>query len=191
MLYGSSINPNNPDCTLLSLYPVKAYRKCLYDKKQGVRRLGKKTDGKFCRLEFPETFKLWEQTLCSDTVVRKVAKSKGLYPKYEHGKPLEVVYTTAKNQSKLKKEVFGAAVAPNIEALEKCLMRGANLNGSLLQDIARRARLKKVALVLAINDTLAPDGACWPSLEGAMTRVISHFIQAVVVAGLPSGNHCF
>ena len=188
MLYGASINSKDQRCQLLNLYPVKAYRKRLYDKKQGVRRLGQKTEGKFCSLEFPETFKLWEQELRSDTVVRKVAQSRGSYPKYERSKPLEVVYTTSKNLTKLRNDVFGAAVAQDLKALEKCFITAANLDGCLLEDIASQGRLKKVALILAINDTLGPDGACWPSLKEAMRRVISHFIQALVVADLPSGT---
>lgn len=187
VLHGACINPNDPYCKLLSLYPVKAYRRCLYDKQQ--RSLGQKSEGKFCSLEFPKTFESWEEAVCRDRVVWKVIQSRGEsnYPKYVP-QPLEVVYTTAKDQSKFRKEVFGAALAQNPQALEKFLMRAANLNGCLLPDIAKRGRLKNVGLVLAINDILEPDPPLRANFEEAMRRVISHFVQAVIVAGLPSGK---
>ncbi|XP_078357689.1 uncharacterized protein LOC144642579 isoform X1 [Oculina patagonica] len=189
VLHGACINPNDPQCKLLNLYPVKAYRRSLYEKQ--VRRLGGKSEGRFSRLEFPETFKKWEREVGSDNVVKKVTKARGdpelnYSPKYVREQPLEVVYTTAKDVSKLKKDVFGAAVAKGLEDLEKCHIRAANLSGCLLPDIAKRGRLTNVSVVLAINDILQPYGACLPLLEEAMRRVITHFVQGVVVAGLPS-----
>ena len=179
VLHGACIRPNDPHCKLLSLYPVRSFRRQFYDKKK--RRLGERSKGMFCSLEFPETFKLWKKAVHRDDEVRKVLhEPRGNLKHPEYGQPLEVVYTTAKHLPKLKKEVK--------QALEECHMRAVNMDGCLLQGIGKRGCQKNVGAVLAINDILEPDGAHLPDLERAMRRVIAHFVQAVVVAGLPSGK---
>lgn len=146
--------------------------------------------GKFCRIEFPGTFNSLEQEIQRDTVVMKaISLSKGKLncPKYERQTLQQVAYTKRQHRSKLKNTPFKAAVAQTPQELEDCTMRAANLDGCLLSRIAS-ARKNEVGVVLAINDTLTPDGVCLPYLPAAMARVITHFVNAIIIAGLPSGE---
>lgn len=205
MLHGACINSNDPKCKLLSLYPVKSCRKFSFKSgKLHKRKLDEENErnfeegvGRFCSIHFPEDFNSLEQAICSDSAVKEViSESSGKYPNYHHNS-LVVAYTKPKHCEYLKTIPFGAAMAQTsqdqdqekqIRLLERYHTRAANLNGSLLSMIARRGNPKNVGVVLAINDTLGPHGACLPNLPAAMRRVIAFFVMAVVVAGLPDGE---
>lgn len=207
VLHGACINSSDPHCKLLSLYPVKSCRKFSFQSgKLHKRKLGEEDEknfeegvGRFCSIDFPEAFNSWEQAICSDSVVKKFvsqSRNKLNYPNY-HCNSLVVAYTKKRHCKKLKEISFGAALAQTsqdqdqekqIRLLEKYHTRAANLNGSLLSMISRRGNPKNVGVVLAINDTLGPHGACLPNLPAAMRRVIAFFVMAVVVAGLPDGE---
>lgn len=113
-------------------------------------------------------------------------------PTYQDNYPLEVCYTAAKQSqvSKLRKKL-------RIED-----QSAANLDGCLLKFIAR----PRVAVILAINGTLKNDtldkdiqelfGSVWRDVRNSLKnkfkrmvrRTITHFVRAVVVAGLPKGE---
>ena len=199
ILNGSRINPKDSKCELLSLYPVSSCRKFSFKGEQLQRRIWdqecdhsfKEGVGKFCSLEFPETFKSWEQEIhCDPVIVKAISRSDGKlkYPTYE-SQPLLVAYSKAADLSKLKNTVVGATVAQTPQKLENLNLRAVNLDGCLLSRIARNTHPKAAGVVLAINDTLGPLGCCLPSVQNVMKRVIANFVRAVVVAGLPSGEH--
>ncbi len=187
ILHSASISHSDPRCKLLSLYPVESCIKISF--KHGKLLKRKKFDvGKFCRIEFPGTFDSLEQAIQRDRVVKKtISQSKGQLhpPKYERQTLLQVAYTKHQHRSKLIK----AAVAQTQKELKNCTMRAANLDGCLLSRIAN-TRQNGVGVVLAINDTLTPDADndLPPLFTAAMKRVIIYFVQAVIIAGLPSGE---
>lgn len=197
ILNGSCINPKDSKCKLLSLYPVRSCRKFSFKGEQLQREQDhsfKEGVGKFCSLEFPETFKSWEQEIRRDpNIAKAVSRSQGKlkYPAYEP-QPLLVAYSKATDRNKLKNSVFGATVAQTSQKLENLNLRAVNLDGCLLSRIARNTRPKAAGVILAINDTLGPFGSCLASVQNVpdvMKKVIAHFVRAVVVAGLPSGEH--
>ena len=191
LLYGLCGNSDDPNCRLLSLYPVKSCRKYHFndDKAQGgdvrgeIDKNFKGVVGKFCSLEFPETLKSLKQAICSDEEVRRLIKGSRVklsYPEFVR-KPLEVAYAKAADQSKLRKHL-----AISMRLQDNYRTRAANLDGCLLSMISRKSR--NVGVVLGINDTLEPFGSLLASLQNAMTRVITHFVLALVVGGLPKGE---
>ncbi|KAL9982469.1 hypothetical protein ACROYT_G004515 [Oculina patagonica] len=185
ILHSASISHSDPRCRLLSLYPVESCRRFSF--KGGKLQKRMKFDvGNFCRIEFPGTFNSLEQAIQHDWVVKKtISQSKGQLhpPKYERQTLLQVAYTKHQHPSKLIK----AAVAQTQKELKNCTMRAANLDGCLLSRIAN-TRQNGVGVVLAINDTLTPDADndLPPLFTAAMKRVIIYFVQAVIIAGLPS-----
>jgi len=162
----------------------------LLKRKSKERGREKFTIGTFCRIEFPETFKSFNQAICSDRKIMKVisdSRTKLHVPSYEHKPLLHVAYTKRKNRQNLIKCSFKAAVAKNLQELESCVLRAASLDGCLLSTIARKA--KSVGVVLAINNTLGPLGGCLlAGVPDVMKKVICYFVMSVVVAGLPSGE---
>ena len=197
LLHGARVNPRDPKCKLLSLYPVKSARKFVY--RGGKLRkcnVGGESQvnfeegkGCFCRIEFPGTFRSWEEEVRAEKVVKKLIKrsvGKLEYPKYEHNSPLKVLYTKASQSSKLRKVPPGSAIA-SAEKLPK-YHTAAQLDGCLLYFIARSGCKGNVAVILAINDTLEPFGPLLQSLPQSMVKTITKFVMAVVVAGLPKGG---
>ncbi len=194
ILHSACINHSDPRCKLLSLYPVESCRRISFkcgklQKRKLDKGIKEKLNiGKFCRIEFPGTFNSLEQAIQhDDEVMKAISKGKLNLPKYERQTLQQVAYTKRQHQSKLKNTPFKAAVAQTKEELENCTMRAANLDGCLLSRIAN-ARKNGVGVVLAINDTLTPDGVCLSYLPAAMRRVITHFVHAIITAGLPSGE---
>ena len=196
ILHGACINSSDPQCKLLSLYPVKSIRKLTF--KDG-KLLKRKPDGAgrenfeigtFCRIEFPVTFKSLEQAIHNDSTVMKVisdSRTKLHVPNYERKPLLQVAYTKRKHRANLIKHAFRAAVAQNPQKLECCVVRAASLDGCLMSTISKKA--KSVGVVLAINNTLGPlGGSLLVDVPGAMKKVIRYFVMSVVVAGLPSGK---
>ena len=188
LLHGACVNPCDRDCKLMSLYPVESAKK--YAFKDGKLRKCKVNGnfegriGHFCKLEFPETFKSWQQAVRSEGEVKElISKSRVKldYPEYEHNHPLNVPYTTSK-ESKLKKHP---------EKLKK--FRAVNLQGCLLRFIARSGSKGNVAVILAMNDCLKEicpftSESLKQSLSRPMRKTITHFVRALVVAGLPKGE---
>ena len=196
ILHGACINSCDPSCKLLSLYPVKSIRKFTFKdgklqkrKPDGGSREKFKI-GKFCRIEFPETFKSLEQAIRDDSTVMKVisdSRTQLHVPSYERKPLLQVAYAKRKHRPNLTKHVFKAAVAQKPQDLESCVVRAASLDGCLLSTIARKA--KSVGVVLAMNNTLTPlGGSLIASVPAVMKKVIRYFVMSVVVAGLPSGE---
>lgn len=212
VLYGACLNPHDPTCKLLNLYPVTTTTKCKCENgrvrlqkcqlsEERVKKIGDGfIKGHFRKLEFPQTFKSFYQAIQTDRVIKAaVMKSTGKLeaPRFENQSPLTVAYTFASQSERLKRSVLGAAVAnvsdkkspkKRVETMKKYKVRAANLKGHLLHKIKRSGPKNNTAVVMAINDTLEPHGACLPYLAKAVRRVIAHFVMAVVVAGLPKGR---
>lgn len=157
--------------------------------------------GQFCDFEFPETFQSWKEAVQSDVVVKDIISKSGdtqlNYPTFQRQDALTVAYTNASKSSKLRTNPLGAAFAvytrnqaqeKRIKKLNKYKVRAASLEGCLLYFIQRSGCKDNVGVVLAINDTLDRWGNLLPQLPKAMKRTIIHFVMAVVVAGLPSGE---
>lgn len=210
VLYGACINPHDPTCKLLNLYPVTTTTKFKFENgrlqkcqlsEERVKKIGEGfIKGHFCKLEFPQTFKSFYQALQTDSVIKNaVKKSKGKLeaPRFENQFPLTVAYTFASQSKRLKRSVLGAAVAnvspkkslkKRLNTMKRYKVRAASLEGCLVYKIKRSGPKNNTAVVMAINDTLEPHGACLPYLAKAVRRVIAHFVMAVVVAGLPKGR---
>lgn len=189
VLHGACANPRNPRCKLLSLYPVKSARKFLFigSKLQRSNVGGEnqvnfeEAKGRFSRIEFPGTFKLWEQEVRGERVVKMlISQSDGKleYPKYEHNSPLTVLFTKASQSSRLKK----------VKKFPKYPM-ATQLDGCLLHFISKSGSKGNVGVILAINDSLEkPHGPLLQYLLESMMKTITKFVMAVVVAGLPKGG---
>jgi len=91
----------------------------------------------------------------------------------------------AANTKKLQCSPFGAAMAQNQEKLKTYQVRAVNLNGCLLSMTAKCGRKDNVAVVLAIKDSCGEYGSCLPHLPDAIKMIVTHFVRAIVVAGLP------
>lgn len=200
ILHGVCANLHDPKCKIMSLYPVNSARRYAFSSgKPQVRRQEKvkfsRGMGHFCKIEFPRTFQSFEQEVNNESMVKELlAQSEGKLnrPTYQDNYPLEVCYTAAKQSqvSKLRKKL-------RIED-----QSAANLDGCLLKFIAR----PRVAVILAINGTLKNDtldkdiqelfGSVWRDVRNSLKnkfkrmvrRTITHFVRAVVVAGLPKGE---
>ena len=206
ILHGLSLNSSDSDCTIGSLYPVSIARKVTFrgnsvqlvkkKKKSDSKNTGKKdfsaSQGKFCRAEFPETYKLWERTIREDTVVDNLisrAKARlGFDPHFERNAPLHVAYASKCHSKKLKEVPFGASMEPDKDALSKYQIRAVNLDGSFLGNIVRSGRKENIAVVLAIKDVCGKVGSGFSNLPQAIQSIIVNFVRAVVVANLPKGK---
>ena len=206
VLHGFSLNISDSDCTIGSLYPVSIARKVTFrgnsvqvvkkKKKSGSKNTGKKDfsagQGRFCRAEFPKTYKLWEDTIRKDDVVDNLisrAKARlGFDPCFERDTLLHVAYTREYHSKKLKEVPFGASMAPDKEALSKYQIRAVNLDGSFLGNIVRSGRKENIAVVLAIKDVCGKVGSGFSNLPQAIQSIIVNFVRAAVVAGLPKGK---
>ncbi|XP_022810010.1 uncharacterized protein LOC111347019 isoform X4 [Stylophora pistillata] len=204
LLYGSAFHWEDANCKLLSLYPVKGCRKCVFQDDEMVPEKSLKqfesVVGKFSRLDFPETYLSLQREIQRDGAVRemrRVLSEETAFnlsnPEFVHGEPVEVFYATVKDQVKLKNYVI------NLEMKGCCVRRVANLDGSLLSSFFRKRR--KVGVVTAINNVFRPSGSLYADLQKASRRkndlfplrkleraarsVIVHFVRAIVVAGLP------
>lgn len=218
LLYGACVNPLDPKCKLFSLYPVTSaikfelvdgkFKKCKPRKEHEEKQeRHEEKDGEvfiqghFSKIEFPETLKSFRKEVYNDEVIRTViggSRGKWDYPKFEHQYPLTVAYTKGTQSKKLKKRVLGAAVAPvskkqsqkqRIGKLRDYKVRAASLEGCLLKMIARSGPKHNTAVVMMINDTLEPLGACLSQrVVKAIMKIINYFIMAAVIAGLPKGK---
>lgn len=103
------------------------------------------------------------------------------YPLFEHQYPLTVAYINSKYTNKLRNQ----NAESQVRVMEKYQVRAANLQGCLLHMIARSGCKSNVAVVLAIGDTLGPHGSGLPREPKAVKKIVSCFIMAVVLAGLP------
>lgn len=188
----------------MSLYPVQSATKYTFHngKQQICEVEGKRKisfgegKGYFCKIEFPGTFGSFEQEVRSETVVKElISKSKGIlkHPTYYHGCPLKVCYRKAQSKSRKRFRI-------------KSPQNAANLEGCLLQHISAQGRKGSVAVILAVNDYLeknSQEGALEvlfsnissasqedmeKKMESMMRKTISHFVRALVVAGLPTGK---
>lgn len=210
VLHGSCINPCDPTCKLLNLYPVTTTAKFKFENgklqkcqlnEEKVKKIGEGfIKGHFSKLKFPQTFASFYHAIQTDKVIKAaVMRSEGKLeaPRFENQFPLTVAYTLASQSKRLKRRVLGAAVAKvshklsvkkRLKIMRKYQVRAASLEGCLLYMIERSGPKNNTAVVMAINDTLEPHGACLPHLAKAVRRVIAHFVMAVVVAGLPKGR---
>ena len=209
LLHGLCLNPRDPDCKVGNLYPVSGARKMAFkgNRYRPVKEKGKakgkkqgKNDfsevrGKFCKAEFPETYKLWEQAVREDETVQILIKQteKGLEldPKFERDSPLDVAFSTKRQGKKLMEVPFGATFASTEEDLRKYHLRAVNVDGSLLYKIGRSGRKDNIAVVLAIKDVCGKVGSGFPTLPMAIKAIVVNFVRAVVVAGLPKGESHF
>lgn len=206
VLHGFSLKISDSDCTIGSLYPVSIARKVTFrgnsvqvvkkKKKSDSKNTGKKDfsagQGRFCRAEFPKTYKLWEDTIRKGDVVDNLisrAKARlGFDPHFERDTLLHVAYTRKCHSQKLKEVPFGASMAPNKEALSDYQIQAVNLDGSFLGNIARSGRKENIAVVLAIKDVSEKVGCAFSNLPQAIQTIIVNFVRAAVVAGLPKGK---
>ena len=190
VLHGMCYNDNDPDFRVGNLYGVFHARKCSF-KGRSLYTNGKKKDylnfsetiGRFCKTEFPETFAQWEETVQKDGAVRKMKMK--MRPKFVNASGLTVMYSTTSNAEKLRGP-FASSLTTDEDILKKYNMRVANFNGCLLSKLSQCGRKDNIAVVVAIKDTC--DGWHLPHLQDAIKMTITHFIRAVIVAGLPSGK---
>ena len=207
LLHGLCLNPRDPECKVGSLYPVSCARKVLFKgnrpKKEGKKKTKRKKQakedfsegqGKFCKIEFPETYKSWEQAVQSDSKVKDlISRTEGTLkvdPAFNHDVPLTVAYSTSACAKRLRGDTpIGATFAQNEESLENYEVRAVNLDGCLLSTIAKCGRKDNIAVVLAIKDVCGKDGGSHlPSLTEAIRNIVANFARAIVVAGLPKGE---
>lgn len=190
----------DPHCRVGNLYPVAGARRIRFRGHFTDRQVKKEVEedfseaqGRFSKTEFPETFEMWEQTVQSDTAVKKVIEQTQnnlkVKPTFERCANCTVVYSTSSNACKLQCTPFGAALARNEKMLEGYKFRAVNLDGCLLSKLAKCGREGNTGVVLAIKEMCGEHGSCLPleDLPDAIRMIITHFIRAVVVAGLPKG----
>lgn len=213
LLHGLCRNPRDPQCKVGSLYPVSCARKVLFKGNRPKKEKKKKTkrkkqvkkdfsegQGKFCKIDFPETYKSWEQAVQSDPKVKDlISRTKDtlkVTPAFNHGAPLTVAYSTPACARRLRGDTpVGATFAQDEESLQKYEIKAVNLDGCLLSMIAKSGRKDNIGVVLAIQDVCGKGGGSHlPSLTEAIRNIIANFARAVVVAGLPKGeilNHFY
>lgn len=212
LLHGLCLHPRDPQCKVGNLYPVSCARKFWFKGNRLIARRPKKKEkgqkstrkvkksfsegqGQFCKAEFPETYKSWEQAVRNDPKVKDLISRGGdlqINPKFQHDEPLTVAYSTACCAKKLRGDVaFGATFAQTNEKLEDYEVRAVNLNGSLLSMIARSGRKDNIGVVLAIKDVCGKLGCSLPSLPEAIVKIVANFVRAVIVGGLPKGKILF
>lgn len=198
ILHGLCLNHRDPRCRVGSLYPVASAKKMLFRSKKAGKK--DKVDfseaiGRFCKAEFPETFTRWEQEVHRDATVEKVMKKTKktlkVTPTFERDVNLTVGYSTSCNARKLQCKAFGATLAQNEKMLEQSYeVKAVNLDGCLLSRLAKCGREGNTAVVLAIKDVHGENGSCLSlNLPAAMKMIVTHFVRAIVVAGLPKGMY--
>ncbi|KAL9982470.1 hypothetical protein ACROYT_G004516 [Oculina patagonica] len=203
LLHGLCLNPHDPQCKVGSLYPVSCARKVLFKgsrlKKKGEEKSKEKKEekkdfsegqGRFCKAEFPETYKSFEQEVRSnpkvDDLIKRTEGNLKVDPAFNHNAPVVVAYSKTACAKKLGGDTpFGATFAQTKESLEKFKVRAVNLDGFLLSMIAKSGRKDNIAPVLAIKDVCGKDGSCLPNQTEAIRSIVVNFARAVVVAGLP------
>lgn len=210
LLHGLCLNPRDPRCKVGNLYPVscarkvslKGHRLCRPKKKEkGQKSKGKEKksfsegQGRFCKAEFPETYKSWERAVQNDPTVRDLISRSGnleINPKFQHGEPLTVAYSTAACAERLGSgTAFGAMCGKTKVELEDYEFKAVNLNGLLLSRIAKCGRKDNVGVVLAIKDACGKIGISLPPLSEAIVKIVANFVRAVIVGGLPKGEILF
>lgn len=209
LLHGLCLNPRDPQCKVGNLYPVSCARKVLFKghrpsrpkKKEKGKSKGKEKksfsegQGRFCKAEFPETYKSWEQAVQNEPKVQDLISRGGdleINPKFQHDAPLTVAYSKAACAKKLRGDVpFGATLAQTKEDLENYEVKAVNLNGFLLSMIAKSGRKNNVGVVLAIKDVCGKLGCSLPPLPEAIVKIVANFVRAVIVGGLPKGEILF
>ena len=195
LLHGLCLDHRDPQCRVGSLYPVRSARKILFTQHnldiKSIDEVGKvdfsNAEGRFCRAEFPETYKVWENTVRDDEKVKKMMeKTKGklnISPRFQKDEDLTVGFSDATNATKLRSIPFRAD-----QRLKNYQMKAVNLNGSLLSRLAQCGRKDNIGVVLAISDICEIDGSGLAGLSDVIKTVLIHFVRAVVVAGLPEGK---
>ena len=193
VLHGACVKPHDPTCKMFNLYPVES---CVKFKFEGGRlrrcKLKEASEekflkGQFCQLEFPKSFPMFSYATCNDcdfmNAIFRSNEELPKYPLFEHQYPLTVAYINSKYTNKLRNQ----NAESQVKVMEKYQVRAANLQGCLLHMIARSGCKSNVAVVLAIGDTLGPHGSGLPREPKAVKKIVSCFIMAVVLAGLPKG----
>ena len=152
--------------------------------------------GRFCRAEFPEAYESFEQAIRADPlniedIISKANKNKtqegvpiASAPKFERDEEFTAGYSTACKEERLK------GIPSTVDKrLKKFKVKAVNLNGCVLSSLAKYGRTSNIAVVLAINDLCYKDGCLHvPHLKDAIRKIVTYFVQAVIVAGLPEGE---
>ena len=197
LLHGLCLNSRDPQCKVGNLYPVGCIKKMLF-KGNRPKKGGEVEDfsdgrGRFCRAEFPETYKSWEEAVKKETKVEYLMSHSGnlkIDPKFERDTPLTVAYSRSASAKKLSGSVsFGSTFVQKEEYFAKNRVNAVNMNGCLLSQIKKSGRKNNVGVVLIIKDVRG--GSQLPKLPGGINAVVAHFTRAVVVAGLPKGEVLF
>ncbi|XP_068760236.1 uncharacterized protein [Montipora capricornis] len=186
VLHGLCHNHIDSDFGVGNLCSVFRARKFSFNGTNGEREDDlnfAETIGRFCETEFPETYAQWEETVKEDEAVKKIMQktieSLEIGPKFIRDSDLTVMYTTKSNSKRLCK-AFAAPLASSEEMVKSVV----NLNGCLLSKLSQCGRKNNTSVVLAIKDTC--DGCKLPHLKPAIKKIITHFLRAVIVAGLPN-----
>lgn len=198
-LHGLWLDFRDPEWELKvgSLYSVTEARKIIFTKHsldmKGIKGteayVFSEAQGRFCRADFPETFESWEQTVLEDQFVKKINSKKEtnqprISPKFERDEAFTVGYSSASKKIRLKKLPTRAD-----QRLKKYQIKAVNLEGCLLSNLAKCGRKNNISLVLVIEDSCDVHGSLVPELRDAIKSIITSFVQAVVVAGLPEGEY--
>lgn len=197
LLHGLCLNSRDPQCKVGNLYPVSCIKKMSFKgirpKKEGEVEDFSEGLGRFCRAEFPETYKSWEEAVKEDTKVKNLMSHSGnlvIDPKFERDAPLTVAYSRYAYAKKLSGSVpFGATFARTKKGFAKYRVNAVNTNGCLLSMIKKGGRKNNVGVVLIIKDVCG--GGLLPKQPSGINAIVVHFTRAVAVAGLPKGEVFF
>lgn len=184
-----------------SLYPVKKARKIKFTqyslnmkKMKEMKPLGfSEAQGRFCSTEFPEAYKSFEKAVREDPlniedIISKANNSKTQIgvpsaPKFERDEEFTAGYCFDSKEGRLK------TIPSKVDKrLKKFKIKAVNLDGCLLSSLAKYGRRNNVSVVLAINDICDAHGSLVLHLPEAMMKIITYFVRAVIVAGLPEGE---
>lgn len=200
-LHGLWLDFRDPEWELKvgNLYSVTEARKITFTKHsldmKGIKGteayVFSEVQGRFCRAEFPETFESWEQTVLEDQFVKKFNSKKkinqpGISPKFERDETFTVGYSAASKKNRLKTIPSRAD-----QRLKKYQIKAVNLEGCLLSNLAKCGRKNNISVVLVIEDSCDVHGSLMPELRDAIKSIITSYVQAVVVAGLPEGEYSY
>ena len=197
LLHGLCLNSRDPQCKVGNLYPVSCIKKMSFKgirpKKEGEVEDFSEGLGRFCRAEFPETYKSWEEAVREDSKVKNLMSHSGkliIDPKFERDAPLTVAYSRSAHTEKLSGSVpFGATFARTEKGFAKYQVNAVNANGCLLSMIKKGGRQNNVGVVLIIKDVCG--GSLLPQQPSGINAIVAHFTRAVAVAGLPKGEVLF
>ena len=197
LLHGLCLNSRDPQCKVGNLYPVSCIKKMSFKgirpKKEGEVEDFSDGIGRFCRAEFPETYKFWEEEVKKETEVEDLMSSSSnleIDPKFERDAPITVAYSRSACAKKLSGSVpVGATFARTEKGFAKYRVNAVNTNGCLLSMIKKGGRKNNVGVVLIIKDVCG--GSLLPKLPSGINAIVAHFTRAVVVAGLPKGEVLF